>query len=153
MAELAQNKGTSKGREKAPVTIVEFSDFECPYCRRFAGILDEVLPGANDDIRVVFHHMPLNMHPWARAAAEGAACAQLQSADAFWAIHDQIFQHQTEITEANLKDKLTEFARHIKPLDLTSFQSCLENQLSLGLVFRDLNLASANKVDSTPTLW
>jgi hypothetical protein len=84
MAQLAQNRGSSKGDDHAPVTIVEFSDFECPYCRRFAGLLDEVWPEERDSVRVVFHHMPLSMHPWARAAAEGAACAQLQTSDAFW---------------------------------------------------------------------
>ena len=97
--------------------------------------------------------MPLSMHAWARPAAEGAACSQLQSANAFWGMHDDLFHHQTEITNANLKDKLIEYARGNKDLDLPVFKDCLENQLSLGLVLRGLNLASSNQVDSTPTIF
>ena len=79
--------------------------------------------------------------------------AQLQNADAFWSMHDQIFQHQQEITADNVKQKLSEYAQNTKSLDAKSFQSCLDNEMSLGLVFRDMNLASANNVDSTPTLF
>jgi protein-disulfide isomerase len=79
MAGLVPNTGSSKGSDAAPVTIVEFSDFECPYCRKFADVMREVLPEEKDRVRIVFHHFPLPMHPWARLAAEGAACAQLQS--------------------------------------------------------------------------
>jgi protein-disulfide isomerase len=153
MAGLAENKGASKGPEHGPVTIVEFSDFQCPFCRRFADLMQQVLPEEKDMVRLVYHHMPLSMHPWARTAAEGAACAQLQSADAFWAMHDQIFQHQQEITPENVKQKLTEFARTAKSLDVNLFQSCLDNEMSLGLVFRDMNLASANQITGTPTIF
>src|SRR6185437_4809945 len=142
MADLADNRGPSKGSATAPVTSVEFSDFECPYCKKFTDILAQVWPEEKDQVRVVFHHMPLSIHPWARVAAEGAACAQLQSADAFWSMHDQIFQHQEDITAANVKQKLPEYAQPIKALDLKTFQSCLDNEMSLGLVFRDMNLAS-----------
>ena len=93
MAALAQNKGASKGPETAPVTIVAFSDFQCPYCRYFADMLREVLPDEKDRIRIVFHHLPLSIHAWARSAAEAAACAQLQSSAAFWSIHDYLFAH------------------------------------------------------------
>lgn len=153
MAGLSQNRGSSKGLDTAPVTIVEFSDFECPYCKRFTDILAQVWPEEKDQIRVVFHHMPLSIHPWARLAAEGTACAQLQNADAFWSMHDEIFEHQSEITAANIKQKLVEYAQSTKPLNIKSFQTCLDNEMSLGLVFRDMNLASANNVDSTPTLF
>lgn len=153
MGGLSENRSSSKGSATAPVTIVEFSDFECPYCKKFTDILAQVLPEEKDQLRVVFHHMPLSMHPWARLAAEGAACAQLQNADAFWSMHDQIFQHQQEITADNIKPKLSEYAQNSKSLDRKSFQNCLDNEMSLGLVFRDMNLASANKVEATPTLF
>ncbi|HET9129379.1 MAG TPA: thioredoxin domain-containing protein, partial [Terriglobia bacterium] len=84
MSDLEQNKGASEGPANAPVTIVEFADFECPYCRKLADVMKQVLPEEKDNVRLVFHHIPLRMHPWARAAAEGAACAQLQNSDAFW---------------------------------------------------------------------
>jgi protein-disulfide isomerase len=63
MSDLAQNKGSSKGPADAPVTIIEFSDFECPYCRKFADIMKQLAPAERDSLRIVFHHMPLQMRP------------------------------------------------------------------------------------------
>jgi protein-disulfide isomerase len=136
MAGLMPNTGSSRGPLTAPVTIVEFSDFECPFCRRFAEIARQVLPEEKDQVRIVFHHFPLPMHPWARAAAEGAACAQLQSSEAFWSIHDQLFQNQQSITPENVKQKLRDFAQASQTIDLPKFQSCLENQMSSDLYFK-----------------
>jgi protein-disulfide isomerase len=68
-------------------------------------------------------------------------------------MHDQIFQHQQEITADNIKQKLAEYSKSINSLDRTSFQNCLDNEMSLGLVFRDMNLASANNMQGTPTLF
>jgi protein-disulfide isomerase len=91
--------------------------------------------------------------PARAAAAEGAACAQLQSSDAFWAIHDQIFDHQHEVTPSNVKEKLVEYAQAAKSLDQKAFHTCVDNAMSLGLVFRDMDLAAANGVDGTPTVY
>ena len=153
MAGLVPNKASSKGPDNAPVTIVEFSDFECPFCRRFADLVEQVLPAEKDEVRIVFHHLPLSIHPWARTAAEGAACAQLQNSDAFWSMHDQIFRHQQEITPSNVKEKLIEYAQKSQSLDAKSFQACLDNEMSLGLIFRDTNLATANDINATPTFF
>ncbi len=153
MAGLVQNKGASKGPDLAPVTIVEFSDFECPFCKKLADLMKQVLPAEKDRVRIVFHHMPLSIHPWARTAAEGAACAQLQSGDAFWAMHDKLFDNQSEITPNNIKQKLNEFARSIQKINFPQFQGCMGTGMSLGLVFRDLNLAAENNIDATPTLF
>ena len=69
MKGMLQGPIATRGSVDAAVTIVEFSDFQCPFCRKFASILDEVLSSDGKDVRVVFHHMPLGMHPWARMAA------------------------------------------------------------------------------------
>jgi protein-disulfide isomerase len=153
LAGLLENKGASNGSDDAPVTIVEFSDFECPFCARFAAIFGQLSPADRDGVRLVFHHFPLSTHPWARIAAEGAACAQLQSSDEFWTIHDQLFQHQREITKDNIKEKLLEYAQKANTVDMKSFQGCINNELSLGLVFRDVNVAAANNIQATPTLF
>jgi protein-disulfide isomerase len=153
MASLAENKGVSMGPSDAPVTIVEFSDFECPYCRNFSEILAQVLPKEKNKVRLVFHHMPLSNHPWARVASEGAACAQFQSADAFWMIHDRLFAHQQELTVNNIKSSLISYGKDSTLIDVEKFQACLDNQMSLGLVFRDMDLASVNHVDATPTVF
>jgi protein-disulfide isomerase len=148
----AQAAPAVRGPDKSPVTIAVFSDFQCPYCRRFAQYLDEVLSDGAD-VRIVFHHMPLNQHPWARAAALGAACAQRQSSAAFWALHDQLFRDQESITSGNLKDKLGEFAKNVQGLDTEAFQQCVDGGVSLGLVLQDINLAAAVHVDGTPALF
>ena len=153
MAGLSQNKGSSLGPDNAPVTIVEFSDFQCPYCRRFDSILQGVLPPHAGDVRVVFHHLPLSMHPWARTAAEGAACAQLQNSKAFWAMQSRIFSEQPNITLENVKAKIVQISRDIAGLDPAAFQTCIDDEMSLGLVFRDIDLASSNSVNGTPTIF
>ena len=72
-AGLTRGSFPVQGKENAPVTIAVFSDFQCPYCARFADLIKEVLP--DDRVHLVFHHLPLPMHAWARRAAEAAACA------------------------------------------------------------------------------
>jgi protein-disulfide isomerase len=153
MDSLAANKGASYGPDSAPVTIIEFSDFECPYCRKLYTIMEEVLPTVAGKVRVVFHHMPLQMHAWARTAAEAAACAQFQGSKPFWTIQRQIFERQGEITAENVKAKLVDIARNVPDLDFNSFQTCFDNEMSLGLVLRDIDLATANEINATPTLF
>ena len=153
MGALAQNRGTSKGNPTAPVTIVEFSDFQCPYCKKLAETVDQLSPDERAKVRVVFHHLPLPMHVWARPAAEAAACAQLQGPEVFWALHDELFANQEKLDQNSFKPMILGLARSTKGLDVPKFQECTENQLSLGLVLRDMNLASLNDINSTPTLF
>ncbi len=130
---LVQGPGDTRGPADATVTIVEFSDFECPFCRDFALILDEALLKDADDVRVVFHHMPLTIHPWARMAAEMAGCAQLQGNEAFWSLHDRIFAGQDTITKENAKEKLAEIGKNSKGVDAAAIDKCLANGMSVGL--------------------
>jgi protein-disulfide isomerase len=115
--------------------------------------MEVALRSQPDIVRLIFHHMPLSAHPWARIAAEGAACAQLQSSKAFWALHDEIFRQQQDITTGNAKEKIRQIAQKTESLDYPRFQECMNDQMSLGLVLRDLDLAAANSVDATPTLF
>jgi protein-disulfide isomerase len=141
------------GPKDAPVTIVEFSDFQCPYCRRFEQIQKEVLAKDSGQIRIVFHYLPLSMHEWARPAALGAACAMLQNQEAFWELHDMLFENQASITSENISSKLLKYAALVKTIDKGTFRNCLENEMSLGLVLRDINLAASNQITGTPTLF
>ena len=150
---LVQRPGATRGPANAPVTIVEFSDFECPFCRNFANVLNEALIKDEDDVRVVFHHLPLTIHPWARMAAEAAGCAQLQGNEAFWSLHDRIFQDQAAITKENAKEKLTEIAKNSKGVDAAAIDKCLANGMSVGLVLKDLNVAESYQINATPTVF
>jgi len=94
----------ARGPADAPITIVEFSDFQCPYCARAAGTVAQVL-AANPDVRLVYAHLPLDGHAWARPAALAATCAARQNDNAFWALHDLYFREQRALTPANVIER------------------------------------------------
>lgn len=74
-------------------------------------------------------------------------------ADAFWSMYAQLFDNQTAIAPENIHEKLLDFAKLAKSINFQQFQNCLNNQMSLGLVLRDMNLASDNNINATPTLF
>jgi protein-disulfide isomerase len=90
------------GNPDAAVTIVEFSDFQCPYCARTAPLLRQILERHGDDVRLVYKHFPLSFHPQARSAARAALAAQDQRA--FWEMHDLLFEHSERLGEARFAD-------------------------------------------------
>lgn len=89
------------GPESAPVTLVEYGDYECPHCRHAHGIIREVLRQREGQVRFAYRHFPLTQtHPHAEQAAEAAEAAAAQGA--FWPMHDQLFAHQGQLDEASL---------------------------------------------------
>jgi len=154
MGKLLEGEYASRGPANAPVTLVVFSDFQCPYCKRMQALLaSEPLLQPGGSVRLVFRHMPMSQHDWAEKAAEAAACAQFQSSQAFWAFHDGLFAGQATITKANLREKVDDLAAHVPGLDMVQFRSCLERQMSLGVVIRDRDLGVRLGVQGTPTLF
>jgi protein-disulfide isomerase len=142
------------GTATAPVTIVEFSDFECPFCKRMADTLEkEILPKEGGKVKVVFRNYPLPMHPWAKDAAEIAECAALQKPEAFWAMHDFFFQNQTNLSPGTFQAQAMEFAHTLKDLDQAQFQSCVDRELGLGPVMQDQQLGDRLGVHGTPALY
>jgi protein-disulfide isomerase len=97
--------------------------------------------------------MPLGMHPWARMAAEAAGCAQLQSSEAFWSLHDRIFENQGAIMAENAKKKLGELAKGSNGVSAAAFQKCVDAGMSVGLVLKDMDLAGSFQVNGTPTVF
>jgi len=88
------------GDPQAPVTIVEYGDFECPYCGAAAPVLREVIDGSSGQVRLVFRHFPLfTKHPFALTAALAAEATGAR----FWAMHDQLFAHQPKFTDQELE--------------------------------------------------
>ena len=93
------------GAPDAPVTVVEYGDFECPYCGAAAPVLREVIDGSEGQVRLVFRHFPVfTKHPFALTAALAAEA----SGDRFWSMHDQLFAHQPKFTDAELERYATE---------------------------------------------
>jgi protein-disulfide isomerase len=144
------------GPENAKVTLVVFSDFQCPYCRQLAQSIRQNLPTAfPKDVRVLFADFPLeSKHPWARAAAEASHCLGDGHPEVFWAFHDWIFAHQGEIDNEgkNLREKLMQFAneRHI---DTASFATCLDSLATAQEVTASEQKAFLLGVQQTPTIF
>jgi protein-disulfide isomerase len=152
---LTEGRFASRGPANAPVTIVIFSDFQCPFCKDSAGLLNQVAAAEGDKVRLVFRHLPLtSIHPWARTAAEAAACAQLQSDPAFWGLHDLIFENQRLITAANARAKISELARSVPALDADKFQRCVaEGASAAAIVSHDSRFAATHDIAATPTIF
>ena len=137
----------SRGNEQAPVTIVEFSDFQCPYCRDFTSTLDRVMKEFPSDVRVVFRQLPLNdIHPMAQKAAEASLCAKAQNK--FWELHDLMFKDQTNLNVENLKAKAPGLG-----LDAAAFNSCLDSGKYAQEVDRDIREGARLGADGTPSIF
>jgi protein-disulfide isomerase len=149
--EGAPNFGTAG----APVVLVEFSDFECPYCKEEAAMLRANLPVSyQKQVHFYYKEYPLeNIHPWARAGAIAGRCVYRQSNDLFWEFHDWIFPHQGEITPENLKDKVMEWAKSKNGLDSAQLSQCIDTKATEAEVNKTIAEAKALNVDQTPTLF
>ncbi len=118
-----------KGRADAPVTIIEYSDFQCPYCSKAANTVSEILAKYPNDVKFVFQHFPLGFHPWAKPAAIAAECAAAQDAGAFWSLHDSYFKNQKALNPGNVMAKSKEYLAGTK-VDTEKWSNCAENQES-----------------------
>jgi protein-disulfide isomerase len=143
------------GTQGAPVVLVEFSDFQCPYCKAEAQELRKNLLAAYPtQVHLYFKTFPLEaLHPWAKAAAIDSRCAYKQNPDAFWSYHDWIFEHQAEITPENLKDKVLEWAKGVKDLDPLKLGQCMDTKATEADVKQDQAEGQALEINGTPTLF
>ena len=146
--------GPSFGPANAKVTVVIFSDFECPYCRAFAKTVRDNLPQKySNDVRVLFEDFPIqSIHPWAFAASEAAHCIGAQKAEAFWTFHDWIFEHQQEINPGNLRDKAAAFVKD-QGLDPSKFLSCLDTHAMAANVSDSMKAGQGLQIQQTPTTF
>jgi protein-disulfide isomerase len=145
----------SFGPDNAPVTVVEFGDFECPNCREEAKTLRDNIPAQfPTQVRVVFKDFPLEqIHPWAKAAAMVGRCIYHENPSAFWKYHDWIYDHQAEITPDNLKSQVLDFAKMNPEIDALQLGRCIDDKSTEAEV--DASLAEGHKlqVDATPTVF
>jgi protein-disulfide isomerase len=140
------------GDPKAPITLVEFSDFECPVCRSLHDVLRGLLPNY-PQLKVIFKDFPIEaLHPWARTAALAGRCAYQQDPKAFWKLYDLIYDSQDLISAANAYDKVSDFASK-SGLNTDTFKSCLGSSQAATEV--DASLANGNQIEvrSTPTVF
>ncbi len=144
----------SMGTPGAPVVVVLFSDFECPYCKEEAKALrSNLLSTYPKEVRLYFKDMPLEqIHPWALPAAIAGRCIFKQNPAAFWDYHDWIYEAQSDVTADNLKSKIMEFVkgREIDPLQL---ERCMDTKGTLPEIEKSVAEAKAVGVAGTPTLF
>jgi protein-disulfide isomerase len=140
------------GDAKAPVKLVEFSDFECPVCRNLHDVLRGMLP-KYPQVQLVFKDFPIEqLHPWARTAALAGRCAYQQDPKAFWKLYDLIYDGQDLISAENAWAKMNDFAGQTG-LDLTAFKSCLAGPEAAAAVDASRANGQQIEVSSTPTVF
>jgi protein-disulfide isomerase len=143
---IAAADSPARGPANAPIEIIEFSDFQCPFCLRADPTVRQVLSTYGDRIHFVYRHYPLPNHPNARPAAEAAVCAADQ--DKFWAYHDQLFANQNRLGTADLKQHAADLG-----LDTAKFNACVDGQQSKARVDADLRTGQEAGVDGTPAFF
>lgn len=142
----------STGPENAPITLVEFADFECPHCREFSQNFDAIRQRF-PQVRLVYKDFPLvDLHPWAEMAAVAARCAYTQSPAAFWKMHDAIFKNQDNITPDNAYDEFNTFAKD-EGLDVDAFKPCLSSPEAAKAVEANHADGITLGISSTPTVY
>jgi protein-disulfide isomerase len=143
---VAAGNSPAKGPAKAPIEIIEFSDFQCPYCLRVDPTVQQVLGTYGDRIRFVYRHYPLPNHPNARPAAEAAACAEEQ--DKFWQYHDRLFANPSKLGDPDLKQHAAELG-----LNTGQFNGCLDSHKLKARVDGDLKAGEEAGVNGTPAFF
>jgi Na+/H+ antiporter NhaA len=136
-----------RGAEDAPVTLVEYGDYECPYCGQAEDVIRELLDSFGDELRYVWRNLPLNdVHPHTQMAAEAAEAAAVQGA--FWEMHDELLNHQDQLTELDLG----RYAERLG-LDVDRFWDEIRNRTHAARVADDVASADASGVAGTPTFF
>ena len=144
---LSNEGAPSLGNKNASVTVVEFSDFQCPFCQRFAPTLKRIEQEFGDKVHVVYRQYPIpSLHPNAFKAAEASLCANEQ--DKFWQLHDLMFAEQDRLDVTNLKEK----AKRIG-LNQGAFNKCLDSGKYVEQVQRDQQEGLRSGITGTPAVF
>jgi protein-disulfide isomerase len=147
IVEVAVDGSPTRGAAQAPVTLVEFSDYQCPYCARVQAELKKVRETYKDQVKIVFKDFPLShIHPQAQKAAEAARCAGEQ--DKYWDYHDVLFQN----SKALQIDQLKKYAADLQ-LDTAAFDTCLDSSKHAAAVRTDVAQGSELGVTGTPAFF
>ena len=146
------NRSRMKGSDTAAVTIVEISDFQCPYCRDFSTTtykqIDSVYV-ATGRARILYINLPLSSHREAFGAAEAAMCAGVQGK--FWQMHDRLFATQREWSgQADAPQRFEGFARELE-LNMDDYRDCAVNDRTASLIVGDAMQAAEARINGTPT--
>jgi len=143
---IATANSPAQGPASAPIELVEFSDFQCPFCYRAHPTVMQVLTTYGNKVRFVYRNYPLPNHPNARPAAEAAQCANEQGQ--FWAYHDRLFADQTKLADADLKASAAALG-----LDAAKFNACVDSHKYKDRVEADIKAGNEAGVNGTPAFF
>ncbi len=151
---LTSLNGPSLGTPGAPVVLVLFTDYQCPYCRVEAQMLRKnLLATYPKEVRLYLQEFPLEqIHPWAKAAAMAGRCFLQQGEASYWDYHDWVFAQAPQITPENLKEKVIAFAQS-KGVDALQMNRCLDSNVMEGEIAMSVALARSLNLNATPTLF
>lgn len=154
LSKLKTGNGPSLGTPGAPVVLVLFTDFECPFCREEAKLLRQNLISTYPkEVRLYFKDFPLTpIHPWAKPAAIAGRCIYGQNEAMFWQYHDWIYAQQDTITPENLKQKIMDWAQN-KEIDTLQLNQCIDGKVTEPEVNATMAEASALQLNATPALF
>lgn len=139
-----------RGPEDAKVTIIEYSDYECPFCKRFYDdAYKQILATYPDDVKIIFKDFPLSFHAQATSAAEAAECAGAQGK--YWEYHDKLFENQGDWSAAG-RPSFNKYAEDLG-LDMDSFNNCVDNREFKANVEADFREGQAKGVRGTPAFF
>ena len=141
------------GPKDAKVTLIEYSDFQCPFCARHEPTIQQIMKDFPKDVRLVYRHYPLSFHPNAQKAAEASECAaKLGGNDAFWAMHGKLFQSGDALNGAVGADFYQNLAKDLR-LDVNKFKTCLDSGETASLVSEDMTSGNNSGVEGTPATF
>ena len=153
MAKMNLKDEPFSGAKDAKVTIVEYSDFQCPFCKRgYDTIETQVMKQYDGKVKFYFRQFPLSFHPWAEPAAVAAECAKQQKPDAYWKLYHSFFEHQGEVNPQNVKDKATEYLQGTG-IDMAKWNDCYDNKKTLDKVKAQQNEGAGLGVTGTPAFF
>ncbi len=136
------------GKSNAKVTIVEFSDFECPACAGAVPILKKIKKEYPNDVKVVYKHFPLSFHKKAKTAGVAAMCLNEQKSDKFWEFHSYLFENQKKLSVDDLKSYGKKYG-----VDQAKYEKCIDDKKFQKYVDQDINDGKAIGIYSTPTFF
>lgn len=142
--EIGANART-RGNEKALITIVEYSDFQCPYCTQGHKNLEKMRKMKGDNMRVVFKNFPLSFHPMAMPAAQWFEAAYLQSPDKAWALHDALFENQSKLSEDYFKTLAKDLGLDVAKAAKDAQSDAVKNKIEA-----DIKEAKSFGIEGTP---
>lgn len=143
---VSEDNDPSVGPSSAKVVLIEFSDFQCPFCLRAQPTVEQLLSTYGDRIRFVYRHYPLPNHPNARPAAEASVCAGEQGK--FWPYHDKLFANPSKLADADLKKGAADLG-----LDASRFNACVDSHKYKSEVDADIRAGEEAGVNGTPAFF